>query len=53
MKVIERSEEDGKNEWIVGIEAIIGIVHLIPNADIPGQYWVNNRIDLKIFDKIN
>jgi len=41
----------GNDEWVVGISAIAGIVHLIPARE-EGVWLLNSRIDLKTFNDV-
>lgn len=52
VKVTEKRPRDNRDERVVGIDCIMGMAHLIPDIDVPGQYWVNSRIDLETFNEI-
>lgn len=53
VKVSKKNPKDSRDERIVGIDAITGMTHLIPDIDLLGQYWVNSRIDLETFNEIH
>ena len=48
--VTVQQREDGREFTIVDIGMILGLAHLIPEAD--RRWLVNNRIDLRIFKEI-
>lgn len=52
VKVSERQSQDGSDKRIVGIDHILGIAHLIPDIDVPGEYWVNSRINMETINEI-
>lgn len=47
-----RQSRHGRDEQIVGIDLILGMAYLIPDIDVPGEYWVNSRINLETLNEI-
>lgn len=38
IKVSEAQQRDNTDEWVVGIDCVMGMAHPIPSIDVPGLY---------------